>query len=158
MDNHTHTRIEVRTVFGTLFAEIGSDPDSYPGICICTLENDENGNEYERQIVIVEATPSNAESTPDCAHTLRALVWSDGESGIYGGDPSHDVTILVKGAEKPEHPFVQLVTHETHRTVTKAVDEYCLHCSRGGEVDRTKKNACESCPVRRFIDSLKAAD
>ena len=60
-------KIEVKTVFGTLIAELSEDP-TYPGIYISIITPEE-----ERQIALVESTPN----TPvKGTYSLRLLCWA----------------------------------------------------------------------------------
>ena len=61
----TH-KIEIKTVFGTLIAELSGD-STYPGIYISLITP-----EGERQIALVESTP---DTPADGTYSLRLLSW-----------------------------------------------------------------------------------
>jgi len=68
-------KIEISTIFGNLIAELSGDP-AYPGINICVERADEEGNKYNKQLALVEATPN---IPTEGEHSLRLLVWNGDE-------------------------------------------------------------------------------
>jgi len=71
-------KIEVSTVFGTLFAQKSADPN-YPGIYLC-LKKEGQGGEHERQLALSEATPDHPQ---DGNTALRLLVWGSEDIEDY---------------------------------------------------------------------------
>ena len=86
-------RIEVESVFGTIFAQAGGDP-SYPGISLSVEFNDRS--EYDDTIAMLEATPPIIKH--DDTHVLRLLLWEDNEYEDY----SQEFTLCVKKHGKDE--------------------------------------------------------
>ena len=82
-------KIEVITPFGVLIAEASGDPD-YPGIHICL-----NNGKEERQLVLVESTPSQLEEE---TRTLRVLVWANDSE-----DYSHELKIIEERFKEVDH-------------------------------------------------------
>jgi len=73
------SKIEVKTPFGTLFAELSSDSD-YPGIYIGIEQENAIDGKFERQLALVECTPD----IPNVGnHTMRSLVWRKDKSEDY---------------------------------------------------------------------------
>jgi len=77
-------RIEVNTVFGTLTAEV-FDNSEYPSIDISlnVPDEDNEGETYERRLVLVESTPN----IPKIGlHSLRVLVYHDDDNEDFTHD------------------------------------------------------------------------
>lgn len=87
----TARQIEVNTIFGTLFAGVSGDP-KYPGIHIC-IEQEENGEKYDKQLALAECTPNMPR---DGEHSLRLLAWNSDHE-----DFTDDFT-FIEGSPEPE--------------------------------------------------------
>jgi len=92
----TNQRIEIHTIFGTLFAEAGGDP-TYPSIQVCIETADKDSSESrELQLVTIEATPKDVSLDGNIStiaeHDLRVLVWANQEEDSY----THAHNILTK--------------------------------------------------------------
>ena len=68
----TNRRIEVKTVFGTLYAEKSGDP-SYPGIYL-GLEHENGGEPADKVLALAECTP---DLPVKGGNTIRLLVWGN---------------------------------------------------------------------------------
>ena len=83
--NHSN-RIEIKTPFGLLFAELSGDKN-YPGIYLCIEQENAADGKYERQLALVECTPD----MPDRGgHVLRLLAWRNDDNGDYTDTVSFD--------------------------------------------------------------------
>jgi hypothetical protein len=108
-------RIEIKTIFGIIFAEISGD-STYPGIAICI--EDESKGKQEKQLARVEATP---DSPRGGVHSLRLFVWNGD-----GDDFSNDFTFFETDSAnvEEEEPITSKYVAQGCKEVTHEDETY----------------------------------
>ena len=74
-------RIEVKTVFGKLTAEVSGDPD-HPGISLC-IEEKEEDEIYIKTLAVAECT---SKMPTESEHSLRLLVYNSDNNDDWTND------------------------------------------------------------------------